>query len=204
MRIMIAAITMGLLPVLAFASDDPIPLGKLVSAYLTTPDASPEWSMGATELTPQIAWQTVGVETQGCGSYSSCRRGTARVSVAGRELQNLRQRLEPVRWDLLMTSSDLPKFGPEQVVISPSCDTVSCEFDFESGMAHSGIALQRLCHAGPSFFRQTAYFLTQRGRHAIAVVVQSSGSGGESTDLTLVLATDPGAQDWCAEARAMQ
>lgn len=204
MKLGVAAALMAFVPAFAFAADKPIPLNKVVSAFLASPGSPPEWSMGASASTPEILWQSVGVETRGCGTSSSCRRGTARVSVAGKELQNLRQRLEPVQWKLFMTSSGLAKFGPEQISISPSCDTVSCEFDFERAMAGSGITMRRLCHAGPNPFRQTAYALSQGARRAVAVVAQSSGSGGDSTSLTLFFTLDPVSQDWCAEARAME
>lgn len=197
-------VTFMLIPAFAFASDNPISLGKLVSTFLVPMEAQAEWSMGATSLTPEIHWQSVGVETETCGTFSSCRRGTSRVLVAEKELQNLRQRLEPVQWDIFMTSSELPKFGPEQVIISPSCDTVSCEFNFEEGMASSGISVQYLCHAGPDPFRQTAYLLDEVEKQAIAVIDQNSGSGGESTSLTLIYSSTPDDQGWCAEARAME
>lgn len=185
------------------AESKPIALPKLISAFMLPPGTSPEWSMGATPETPEVEWQSVGVETS-CGSFASCRRGSARVSVAGKELQNLRQRPQPVTWEIFMASSMPAKFGPEQVHISPSCDTVSCEFDFEKGMARSGIALKRLCHAGPASFRQTAYRLSKGKMSVIAIVNDSLGSGGASTTLTLHLASATDQQDWCAEARAMQ
>lgn len=186
------------------ASDRPVALGKLVSVFLVASDKSPEWSMGATSETPEIRWQSAGVETKNCGTFSSCRRGTARVVVMGEELQNLRQRLEPVQWTLFMSSSRPAKFGPQQVTLSPSCDTVNCEFKFEEAIADSGVSIKRLCHAGPGPFRQTAYALTQGRKRAVAVVNQSSGSGGDSTSLELILVSDSSVQDWCAEARSVE
>ncbi|MEC5196478.1 hypothetical protein GGR75_003006 [Xanthomonas campestris] len=204
MKSRIVAVALTFIPALAIAAGKPIPLSKVVSTFLVSPGSAPEWSMGASASTPEILWKSVGVETQECGSFSSCRRGTARISVAGKELQNLRQRLEPVQWELFMASSGLAKFGPEQMSISPSCDTVSCEFDFEQAMAGSGVAIRRLCHAGSNPFRQTAYALAQGQRRAVTVIGQNSGSGGESTDLTFFFTSDPASQDWCAEARAME
>lgn len=191
-------------PAVAVAAGKPISLPKLVSTFMVPSGALPEWSMGATSQTPQITWASVGIETQGCGSFTACRRGTARVSVAGKELQNLRQHLEPVQWDLFMASSVPAKFGPEEISITPLCDTVSCEFDFKKEISGSGIALESLCQAGPAPFQQTAYQLTQGNRRAVAVVARSLGSGGASTSLTLHFSPNPNGQDWCAEARAMQ
>lgn len=182
----------------------PVMLPELVAAFMVQAESRPEWSMGATHISPDIEWQSTGIETQNCAPYSSCRRGTARVTVSGHELENLRKRLEPVEWELIMGSHGPAKFGPEEITISPVCDTVSCEFDFVRGMAGSGIQLERLCHAGPGPFKQTAYKLTRESKRAIALISNSSGSGGASTDLTLYLSGGGDNMDWCADARAME
>ncbi|MFL9611121.1 hypothetical protein ACKF11_13630 [Methylobacillus sp. Pita2] len=199
---LISAITVGFLaPLLSFAGNEAIPLDKLVSEFLTTQTVLPAWSMGATQSTPQINWISNGVDTRGCGIYSSCRRGLARVSVSGEEMQSLRQRLEPIQWDLFMASSNAAKFGPEKITISPLCDSADCWFDFEKGMATSGITMTRLCQAGPGLNTQTAYLLTKGTKSSVAILHQSAGSGGVSAFLEMIFSVDPKNKDWCAEAR---
>lgn len=71
-------------------------------------------------------------------------------------------------------------------------------------MVGSGIALERLCHAGPGGYRQTAY-LFSKGRNGLIVISEEhEGSGGRSNSLELYLTTNIGQRDWCSNARAME
>lgn len=176
-----------------------ISLPKLVASFLVPAGDFPEWSMGATSSTPQITWQSVGVETESCGSYASCRRGTARVTVLGKELQNLRQRLEPIEWDIFMASQAPAKFGPQEVEITPRCDTVNCEFDFEQAMAGSGTTVTILCKLRSVSFRRTVYRLIHGHLEADAAVDTNFGSGGASNDLTLYYPNYPSVTALCLQ-----
>lgn len=197
-------IILGLLvaavPAFAGAAQPTISLAKLVASFMVPSGSFPEWSMGATSSTPQINWQSVGVETGSCGSYAACRRGTARVTVLGKELQNLRQRLEPVQWLIFMSSFAPAKFGPQQVEISPHCDAVSCQFNFERAMVGSGITITKLCQLKSVGLQQAVYRLI-RGRSEAEVVVDTNfGSGGISNDLTLYFPNSPRATVLCSQS----
>lgn len=178
------------------------PLSKVVSYYLTPPGELPEWSAGSEE--PAIQWTTSGVDLAPGREPGGKRSGKARVTVAGKELTNLRQRLEPVAWNITMSSTSPIKFGVEKIELHPVCDTVACEFDFSQAMAGSGIALSHICTAGPSVYRQAAYLATKGGKQAVLVYDTNSGSGGQSNSLTIFPGTNAEQTDWCADARSMQ
>lgn len=86
------ALAVAAFPDVSYAQTKAIELPKLVEEFMVQSGSSPEWSMGAGASTPQIAWKSSGVEDRShCGSYTSCRRGTTRVLVNGKEIQHLRQ-----------------------------------------------------------------------------------------------------------------
>lgn len=190
---------------MSYAYPKAIDLRGLVEAFMVEPGSGPEWSMGANASTPQIVWESSGIdERPQCGVYESCRRGTTRVLLNGKEMQHLRQRLEPVPWVLFMASQSLKKFGPEQVAIAPLCDTVECSFGFEKAMKSKGFILKQLCKAGPASFRQSAYEVTKGKKQIYAVVGEHQGSGGDSTDLTLFFKSPIRSDDFCSEAKSVE
>jgi hypothetical protein len=133
--------------------------------------------------------------------YEACRKGMVRVSLNGKEIQHLRERLEPISWELFMASSDQAKFGPEKIEITPKCDTVECAFDFVSAVQNKGFTFLELCAAGPGPFRETAYLVKRGAKFTYLVVAESVGSGGKSTSLTLHLKKPDDARFLCASAK---
>ena len=194
-----------ILPVVGFAQPETITLPKLIETFMLRPSDAPEWSMGAGAFTPQISWKSSGVEDRpNCGTYESCRRGTTRVLLNGKEMQHLRKRLEPVPWELFVYSRKLAKFGPEEVSISPSCDTVQCAFDFKAALDDNKFALKKICKAGPASFSQVAYEISKESKRVYAVVSENLGSGGSSTSLILFFRAPQRPSDFCSEARSAE
>jgi hypothetical protein len=194
-----------LTPMKIVASTPPstISLPNLLELFMIPPGVSPDWSMGAGKHSPQIAWKSLGVESDTCDDdYQSCRRGTVRVSLNGKEMMNLRQRLEPVTWEILMASKTHERFGPQEISIFPVCDRVECNFDFQKVLKHSQITLKRLCEAGPFEFRQTAYLASEGSKQLFVVVSENTGSGGTNTSLELSFGGETPTKDLCGEARA--
>lgn len=204
----IKTFTLGLLgaviPALSGAAEPTISLPKLVSSFMVPAGSFPDWSMGATSSTPQINWQSVGVETGSCGSYTSCRRGTARVTVLGKELQNLRQRLQPIEWRIFMASYAPAKFGPQEVTIVPRCDSVACQFNFEQAMVGSGITITKLCQLKSIGLQQAVYRLIRGRLEAEAVVDTNFGSGGISNNFTLYFPNSPRDTVLCSQSGLQQ
>ena len=189
-------------PSLSYAQQSSIDLPRLIETFMITPGSAPEWSMGAGESTPQINWESSGIDVRpDCGKYESCRSGTTRVLLNGKELQNLRVRLEPVSWEVFMVSNSPSKFGLEKVIIYPRCDTVQCSFDFKKAMGKKGFVLKQLCNAGPEVYRQTAYEIKRGSKKVYAVIDENLGSGGSSTSITLLFTPPPPPDDFCSEAR---
>lgn len=180
----------------------PIPLPKAISTFLVAPDTSADWTLGSEE--PSIQWITNGVDPALGRNPGGRRKGLARVSVAGKELKHLRQRLEPVLWQVTMSSTFPIKFGVERVELQPQCDTVACEFDLVKGLAGSGVSLTQVCIAGPAPFQQTAYLARKGGKQAVVVYATNRGSGGESNSLEIFPGAGSNQRDWCKEARSAQ
>jgi hypothetical protein len=100
-----------------------------------------------------------------------------------------------------MYSRNLSKFGPEEVVVSPSCDSVQCSFDFKAALRDEPFFIKQLCKAGPSSFSQVAYEVSKDGRRIYVAVTESLGSGGLSTFITLFFRAPTRLSDFCSEAK---
>lgn len=186
------------LPTMGYAQPKAIALPKLIEAFMVQSGSKPDWSMGAGTNTPQIVWTSSGIESgSNCGTYAACRHGTTRVLLNGKEMQHLRQRLEPVPWDIFMASEAPPKWGPEQIIISPKCDTVECSFGFKESMGNKEFSLKQICKSDLTY--KTAYEIQKGTKHVIVVEADSVGSGGVSTYLTLFFNTPTNADDLCSE-----
>ncbi|AXJ00591.1 hypothetical protein CYPRO_1334 [Cyclonatronum proteinivorum] len=168
------------------ADPEVIQLSEFIEAFMLEPNGLRSWIMGAGEDTPQIKWTSYGVVSRpDCGSKESCRRGTVRVALGDTELQNLRNRLEPVEWSIFMSSANLSKFGPEIVSIRPHCDTVSCEFEFAGLMRRNGFTLNQLCRYNAYYGSRTGYRVTKSGKKVYVLYEEHLGSGGRSNNLEL-------------------
>lgn len=179
-----------------------IELSALIEAFMLRSGESPDWSMGAGNSTPQIVWTSVGVEGEpDCGVYVACRKGTVRVSIAGEEIQHLRQRLEPIEWGIFMTSREARRHGPQQIDITPRCDTVDCEFGFEWAFRNKGFTLSEKCKAGKWGWKQTAYEVRKGGKITYVLVNDNQGSGGSSVFLTLLFTAPKNLQSLCDAAK---
>jgi len=173
----------------AFASETttPVPLGKLIATLITPADADLPWSMGA-DTGSSIKWTSTGVEESGCGVYAACRKGTVRVSVAGKELKNLRKAIEPVTWNILITSTMPSKFPPQTVDLQPQCDTVECEFSLGNELQAAGFEVQKICEDKALVQDQVAGYRISKGKAvAFLAYFTGSGSGGVSNSIDLFL-----------------
>ena len=103
-----------------------------------------------------------------------------------------------------MSSKNPARFGPEEVSISPSCDTVQCSFDFKTAIADGQFALKQLCKAGPASYSQIAYEISKKGKRIYAVVSENTGSGGTSTSLTLFIRAPARLNEFCSEAKSAE
>lgn len=171
-----------------------IEFSRLIETFTVVPGTKPEWSMGAGSDTPELRWLSSGVEGKpNCGAYESCRKGETRVSIDGKEMQQLRQRLEPVPWGLLLYSRNLGKFGPEAISIYPSCDAVHCTFDLTGALTRIGFKLTKLCSAMKDGAAKTAFWIQKGAKSSYLVIDENAGSGGESIsfDLLFTKPADP-------------
>jgi len=171
-----------------------IDLPQLVELFMIADGEQASWSMGAGETSQQIKWQSQGVE-------GKLRQGLARVTIENAELQDLRTRLEPIQWEIILSTSGLPKFGPETVEIAPKCDTVDCKFAIEKALLAYGFKLKKLCHAGPAPANVTAFFATYLKKNIYILFSEDVGSAGTSNRLELSWNKPNSDDEMCADAK---
>lgn len=184
------------------SSNETLGLASLIDVFMTRDAEHPEWSMGADTKVEPIKWLSQGVEGEGkCGNYIACRKGQVRVTIDGKEIQHLRERLEPIFWDVIISSSSDQKFGPENVEITPKCDTVECSFSIENELTKNGFDLHKLCQAGSSAMSSIGYLAKRANKSIYILFLQSTGSGGTGNWLTLSWSKPINDSDLCAEAK---
>ena len=168
--------------------DQAIPLGTLIDALLAPADPLLPWSLGVGKTTAAINWSSVGVEEGKPGAeYESFRKGTARVSVDGKELKNLESVLEPVPWEILVSSDTGEKWPPKKVEITPACDTVRCEFKISGELKNTGFVVSQICSTRTPGLIITGYRIARETRVAYLGYTTNLGSGGASNSLILYL-----------------
>lgn len=162
----------------------PAPLGKIILSLLTPADPALPWSVGSGPDSP-IRWSAgVQDDAQGNGAF---RGGYARATIGGKELHNLRQTLEPVVWEIFVTSDSPQKFGPETISIQPKCDQVACTFPILGSLREAGIAWQKICAKESGGLSKDAYRISKGATSAFLVYETNFGSGGSSNDLEIIL-----------------
>lgn len=174
----------------------PAPLGKVIEMLLQPADPDLPWSMGA-EPSSAIKWTSKGVQQDGCGIYASCRRGIARISVDGKELKNLRETIEPVIWELFMSSSMPAKFPPEMIELSPHCDTVECVFAIDHELKSEGFKVEKVCENHDTQDAVTGLHISKADKSAYLAYSTGYGSGGTSNSLEIFLAGGAAPKELC-------
>ena len=174
----------------------PIPLGKMIDMLLTPADPDLPWSMGA-DPNSSIKWTSKGVQQDGCGSYTACRQGVARISVDGKELKNLRQTIEPVSWDIFIYSSMPAKFGPQVIELMPRCDTVECVFTIDHELKNEGFKVEKVCENHDTQDAVIGLRISKSREVAYLAYSSGSGSGGASNSLNIFLTSGTAPKELC-------
>ncbi|GLQ98347.1 hypothetical protein [Dyella mobilis] len=186
---------------LAHADDNvdqltPMPLGKVIKVLLAPADPDLPWSMGA-GADSSIKWLSQGVQDEGCGAYATCRRGEARISVGGKELKNLRQKIEPVSWEIFIHSSMPAKFPPQVISLQPHCDTVECEFSIDHELKSAGFKVDPVCRNEAMGQAVSGARISMPGKIAYLAYSTGHGSGGDSNSLDIFLTNGPAPKNLC-------
>ena len=162
-----------------------IELADLIDIFMVKNGTHSSWAMGAGDEGIEIDWKTNGIKEGDCGKYPACRNAEVRISLAGKEIKNLRERLTPVTWLLFLGSTQPVKFSPPEFLrIMPHCDTVQCEFDFKSTLDHSGIQVIPLCKSKQLGVENSGFLLKRADKQVYAIYAENSGSGGLRNDIT--------------------
>lgn len=168
-----------------------IPLSSAILHFLETPMPSPWWSIGTQLPEDAVIWKTVGIGglEEGCG-FQSCRRGTARFTISGVEMQRLGRRLEPVIWNLMLFSDSSSEMKPQGVMLQPDCGTVDCNFDIMSELSSALLNPRIICESDTSSNGITFIQITH-GQNDYTIEFESStGSSGESNWITIGFETN--------------
>ncbi|SAL87418.1 hypothetical protein AWB74_08106 [Caballeronia arvi] len=122
------------------------------------------------------------------------RHGLVRVNVMGIPSTVLRKKKEELGWSVTMQTVLPPKFGPQTIEIVPGFDGKLCfgslyevcQFDPLPSLKQASVQAALLCKEGYPGNETRVFRLSAAGKQdATLVVMDSGGSGGSSTTLTL-------------------
>lgn len=146
-----------------------------------------------------IIWKTRGFDTTNWadGTEHSIRNGIVRVNVLGRPSTVLRERVAELGWTVEYITSQNPKFGPEEIEISPgvpgeSCfgtNYSGCDFDAPTkSLLAAGVQIREICRSAEITGERRAFFLSHPQRQpTIMMWMRDGGSGGVSASVKLLL-----------------
>ncbi len=175
-----------------------IELGTLIAMLIPAPESKITWEHG---IESGIEWTTSGFDEvrQANGDRIATRNGHVVVNVLGKTSTVLRKKVELLPWTVSMRTSEPAKFGPNEIHIFPGTPEESCfgtlysgcDFEAEPSVKNADIASREICQFKEFGDSVKAYELRRRDG-SIAYLIQSSsgGSGGVSTELTLVFSSD--------------
>ncbi|GLQ45677.1 hypothetical protein GCM10007862_07280 [Dyella lipolytica] len=164
----------------------PMSLGEVIDSLLAPADPDLTWSMGAGPGS-DIKWTSKGVQEEGCGEYSACRIGAARITVDGKELKNLRQTIEPVTWEIYIRSAMPAKFPPQVIELTPKCDTVACAFSVDHELKAAGFKVDKVCENHDTQDAVIGFHISNGNKSAYLAYSTGNGSGGTSNSIELFL-----------------
>jgi hypothetical protein len=131
--------------------------------------------------------------------------GAVRVNVMGTPSTVLHKKKEELGWSITMQTDGPPKFGPQTIEIMPGFDGGNqcfgslydrCDFDPLPSLKQASIQTELLCKDGVPGNETRVFRLTaEEKQDATLVVMDSGGSGGSSTTLTLSPIADKHACD---------
>jgi hypothetical protein len=181
---------------IGMAELQPMPLGRVIESLLTPEDSDLPWSIGAGPGSA-IKWISRGVQEDECGVYSTCRRGEARISVDGKELKNLREKVEPVSWEIFIHSQMPAKFPPQIIELTPHCDTVACAFAVDHELKNEGFKVEKICENHDAQEVLSGFHISKSGKSAFLGYSTGYGSGGTGNSLVLYLTDSVAPKELC-------
>jgi len=179
----------GLVYPRAISDLPPVNLPDLVFAAMAPKGANPlRWDhmTGA-----RVRWLTDGYETREDGL--SHRHGLARVRFGGRKSTVLRQSPEELAWTVTLSTSDMAKFGPTAIELSPGAGERpcfgdlydGCDFDVATVLA-GPFRSRRICRQGGEANYVDIYWLTAPGKEPARLSFSMTcGSGGCSNGIEI-------------------
>lgn len=145
----------------------------------------------------EIHWTTVGYNERNPNTnYTEYYRdGMTRIRVQGKAATVLKEHTNELGWTISYINTLNPKFGPEKIVITPGTPNETCfgslyngcEFAPYKSMLAAGITVEKTCDTEPMQAHHVGYRLSYPGKRTIFMLwMTSGGSGGSSSDLTLM------------------
>jgi hypothetical protein len=175
-------------------------LGKAVALLL--PDRAEGQIGWAHRADGPVAWVTEGYRMQrwADGTNVAIRDGLMRIRLDGKMATVLKKANSELAWTVSYTSTVDPKFGVEAISLHPGTDNEicfgstysGCAFDPVKSLRQAGISVKVLCNSPVPGGSAMGLELSAPGRRTtMARVSQQAGSGGATTDFTLLLASPP-------------
>jgi hypothetical protein len=124
------------------------------------------------------------------------RRGLVRINVKGKTSTVLRQRKQELSWTVQFETTEPPKFGVAEVWLYPGTPKETCfgslyegcSFEVIPSLKIAGISWKEICKYNRGQEQLRGYILRHPQRaDTQALVMNSGGSGGDSTSVMLRL-----------------
>jgi hypothetical protein len=146
-----------------------------------------------------IRWITDGYNerNQNTSHDQYYRDGIVRVQVQGQKTTVLKKHKLELGWTVSYVNYSNPKFGPEEILITPGNPDKSseicfgslydgCDFDPFKSIVAAGITVQKICHTSGD--ETIGYQLSYPSKQTTFILwTTSGGSGGTSSDVTVKL-----------------
>ena len=171
-------------------------LGNAILLLMPKPNIDIGWDWA---VDSPIVWVDEGFQQEG---NRAIRRGVVRVNVMGQSSTILRKKKDELGWSVELSTFSSPKFGPDEISIEAGLGAGGqcfgtlydgCDFDPVQSLKNAGIDAKELCKDSDfdSNFNRI-YSIVAPGK-ALSLLrwMRSSGSGGSSSQITLLLKTSP-------------
>jgi hypothetical protein len=131
---------------------------------------------------PSIKWVS---PSEKCLRNWSCLRAEFRVALHGFELPRDADVGGAVTiWEIEIFSKRSAELYPEYISLSPRCDTVQCQFNFENYLNSLPFQFKKVCNfKGQASLDRTIYEIRRGGGYFFAISDDGFGSGGTNSHL---------------------
>ena len=168
-------------------------LGQVVKLFVRKDLAALKWDYLSEPNSP-IKWKTAGIdETATDNGYEYSRTGIIGITVDGKFATKLTKTKDPIKWSVIYSTKQNPKYGVESVIIRPEVNPElcfgtlydGCEFEIENELRNNGLTATMLCEKKNHGIKIKVYKASSSNASAIIWLTTSYGSGGSTSEIVV-------------------